>query len=70
MNWRLLFCDIVTENGTKHRHAIVVVVLLIDIVLNLIIGLTPYIDNYNRTFALVNLNHALSNIMPFQISVA
>lgn len=48
MNWRLLFCDIVTENGTKHRHAIVVVILLFDIALNSIIGLTPYIDNYNR----------------------
>lgn len=49
MNWRLLFSDIVTENGKKHRHAIVVVVLLLDIVLNSIIGLTPYVDNYNRT---------------------
>lgn len=48
MNWRLLFCDVVIENGTKQRHAIVVVVLLFDIVLNSIIGLTPYIDNYNR----------------------
>lgn len=48
MNWRLLFCDFVTENGKKHRHAIVVVVLLLDILLNCIIGLTPYIDNYSR----------------------
>jgi len=51
MNWRLLFCDVVIENGTKHRHVIVVVVLLFDIVLNSIIGLTPYIDNYNRTYS-------------------
>ena len=48
MNWRLLFCDFVTENGKKHRHAIVVVVLLLDILLNSIIGLTPYVDNYNH----------------------
>ena len=50
MNWRLLFCDFVTENGKKHRHAIVVVLLVLDILLNCIIGLTPYVDNYNRKF--------------------
>lgn len=49
MNWSLLFSDFVTENGKKHRHAIVVLVLLLDIVLNTIIGLTPYIDNFTRT---------------------
>jgi hypothetical protein len=41
INWRLLFCDFVTENGKKHRHILVVVVLLLDIILNSIIGLTP-----------------------------
>lgn len=51
MNWRLLFSNVlsVEGDGTQHRHGIVVVVLLFDIVLNSIIGLTPYIDNYNRT---------------------
>jgi hypothetical protein len=49
MNWSLLFSDFVTENGKKHRHAIVVLVLLLDIALNTIIGLTPYIDNFTRT---------------------
>ena len=39
MNWKLLFCDFVTENGKRHRHAMVVVFLLLDIVLNSIIGL-------------------------------
>ena len=48
MNWKLLFSDFVTEDGKKHRHAIVVLVLVLDIVLNCIIGLTPYVDNYNR----------------------
>jgi uncharacterized membrane protein len=48
MNWSLLFSDFVTENGKKHRHATVVLVLLIDIVLNTIIGLTPYVDNFSR----------------------
>jgi membrane associated rhomboid family serine protease len=48
MNWKLLFCDFVSENGTKHRHAMVVVVLLLDIGLNSIIGLTPFVDNFTR----------------------
>lgn len=48
MNWKLLFCDFVTENGKKHRHVMVVVFLLLDIALNCIIGLTPYVDNFTR----------------------
>jgi membrane associated rhomboid family serine protease len=48
MNWKLLFCDFVTENGIKHRHVMVVVALLFDIVLNSIIGLTPFVDNFTR----------------------
>jgi membrane associated rhomboid family serine protease len=48
MNWKLLFCDFVTPNGTKNRHAMVVVVLLLDIGLNSIIGLTPFVDNFTR----------------------
>jgi membrane associated rhomboid family serine protease len=48
MNWKLLFSDFVTEHGKKHRHALVVIVLVLDIALNLIIGLTPYVDNFTR----------------------
>lgn len=40
MNWNLLFCDFVTENGKKHRHTVVFVVLIMDIALNSIIGMT------------------------------
>ena len=50
LNWKLLFCDFVTENGKKHRHAMVVVALLFDIVLNSIIGFTPFVDNFTRTW--------------------
>jgi H+/Cl- antiporter ClcA len=50
MNWSLLFSDIVSEHGKKHRHAIVVIVLVVDIFLNSIIGLTPFVDNYNRKY--------------------
>lgn len=52
MNWKLLFCDFVSENGKKHRHAMVVVILLLDILLNSIIGLTPFVDNFTREFIL------------------
>lgn len=48
INWKLLFCDFVTENGKRHRHAMVVVFLLLDIALNSIIGLTPYVDNFTH----------------------
>lgn len=48
MNWKLLFNDFVTENGKKHRHALVVVFLFLDIALNCVIGLTPYVDNFTR----------------------
>lgn len=51
MNWSLLFSDFVTENGKKHRHATVVIVLLLDIALNCVIGLTPYVDNFSRKYA-------------------
>lgn len=44
MNWKLLFCDFVTENGKKQSHIIVVLVLVLDIALNSIIGLTPLVD--------------------------
>lgn len=50
MHWRLLFCDFVSVKGkNKYGHVLVVLVLVLDIFLNSIIGLTPYIDNYNRT---------------------
>lgn len=48
VNWKLLFSDHVTENGRKHNHIMVIVFLLLDIVLNSIIGLTPYVDNFTH----------------------
>lgn len=50
MNWKLLFSDFVTENGKKHHHLAIVLVLLFDIALNSVIGLTPYVDNFTRKF--------------------
>jgi len=50
MNWKLLFCDFVTENGKKQSHIMVVAILVVDIGLNCIIGLTPFVDNFTRKF--------------------
>lgn len=50
MNWKLLFCDFVTENGKKQSHIMVVAILVFDIVLNSIIGLTPFVDNFTRKY--------------------
>jgi membrane associated rhomboid family serine protease len=48
MNWKLLFSDVVNEKDKKHSHAMVLIVLVFDILLNCIIGLTPYVDNFTR----------------------
>jgi membrane associated rhomboid family serine protease len=49
MNWKLLFSDTVNENTKRHQHAMVVILLLFDVALNSIFGLTPYVDNFTRT---------------------
>jgi membrane associated rhomboid family serine protease len=48
MNWKHLFSDFVTENGRRNRHVLIVVFLFLDIALNCLIGLTPYVDNFTR----------------------
>ena len=40
MNWGLLFNEFVNERGARLSHAKVLIVLLLDIVLNCLIGLT------------------------------
>jgi len=55
MNWKLLFCDFVTENGKKQSHIAVVLILVFDIALNSIIGLTPYVDNFTRKCWILSL---------------
>ena len=46
MNWKLLFCDFVTEHGEKRSHIMVVAVLVLDMAVNIVLGLTPYVDNF------------------------
>ena len=53
MNWKLLFCDFVTEHREKQSHIMVVAILVVDILLNCIIGLTPYVDNFTHLSGLV-----------------
>ena len=48
MNWNLLFNEFVNERGARLSHARVLIVLFIDIVLNCLIGLTPFIDNFTH----------------------
>ena len=54
MNWKHLFSDFVTENGRRNNHLLVVVFLILDILLNCLIGLTPYVDNFTRKFATIS----------------
>lgn len=48
MNWNLLFNQFVNEKGTRLSHARVLLVLAIDIVVNCLIGLTPFVDNFTH----------------------
>jgi len=53
MNWKHLFSDFVTENGRRNNHLLVVVFLILDILLNCLIGLTPYVDNFTHLGGMV-----------------
>ncbi|KAL7548352.1 hypothetical protein ACHAWF_011640 [Thalassiosira exigua] len=48
MNWGLLFNEFVNERGARLSHARVLVILFLDIVLNCLIGLTPFVDNFTH----------------------
>ena len=48
MNWGLLFNEFVNARGQSLSHAKVLIVLLLDIVLNCLIGLTPFVDNFTH----------------------
>jgi len=48
MNWRLLFSDFVGIEGKKNHHIMVVVFLVLDIIVNCLVGLTPFVDNFTH----------------------
>jgi len=49
-NWNLLFSKVVNDenSGIRFRHLKVLLWLLLDIILNILIGLTPLIDNFTH----------------------
>lgn len=48
MNWKLIFSDFVNERGSKKRHAMILLFLFLDIVVNCLLGITPFIDNFTH----------------------
>jgi membrane associated rhomboid family serine protease len=53
INWNLLFLKSTTEEGDRWRHGMVLFWLILDILLNCIIGLTPYVDNFTHLGGLI-----------------
>jgi hypothetical protein len=49
-NWNLLFGKEInlSDKGARFRHARVLLWLIVDIVINGLIGLTPFVDNFMR----------------------
>jgi membrane associated rhomboid family serine protease len=48
VNWNLLFIKNDEEKDSRFRHVMVLLWLAVDIVINCIIGLTPFIDNFTH----------------------
>ena len=53
INWNLLFLKSTTEEGDRWRHGMVLFWLIFDILVNCIIGLTPFVDNFTHLGGLV-----------------
>jgi membrane associated rhomboid family serine protease len=49
LNWGLLFNEFVNGDN-KQQHTVVLLVLFLDIVVNCVVGLTPFVDNFARKF--------------------
>lgn len=45
-NRKLLFSDFINKGRSKRQHVYVVLVLVLDVFLNMLMGLTPYTDNF------------------------
>mmetsp|Transcript_27425 Transcript_27425/g.62976 ORF Transcript_27425/g.62976 Transcript_27425/m.62976 type:complete len:538 (-) Transcript_27425:275-1888(-) len=46
LNWSLLFNDFVTDKKIKRQHGIILFWLGIEIFLNVMLGITPFVDNF------------------------
>lgn len=54
LNWSLLFNEFVNpERRSRFAHAKVLVVLLLDVAVNIVIGLTPFVDNWSHVGGMV-----------------
>ncbi len=48
INWKLLFLKSEEDKRTRFQHAVVLLWLLLDIIINLLIGFTPFVDNFTH----------------------
>jgi len=53
VNWRLVFIRTHDNENNYCRHIMVIVWLFLDIVVNCLIGLTPFVDNFNHLGGLI-----------------
>lgn len=53
LNWSLLFSKNVTDSKGKIKHISILIWLLLDIVFNSILGLTPFVDNFTHMGGMV-----------------
>jgi len=54
VNWNLLFVkDTEKDNSSSVRNAMVILWLVVDILINCVIGLTPFVDNFTHLGGLV-----------------
>ena len=52
-NRRLLFSDFINKGRSKRYHAMVIMILVLDIIVNLMLGLTPFTDNFMHCFGFI-----------------
>ncbi len=54
-NWNLLFSKAVNkcDDGSRYRHIKVLVWLILDILLNVLIGMTPFVDNFTHVGGMI-----------------
>ena len=48
LNWNLLFLKTTTDDDTRWRHFYVLLWLGVDIIINCILGFTPFVDNFTH----------------------
>jgi membrane associated rhomboid family serine protease len=48
LNWNLLFLKTTTDDDTRWRHFYVLLWLAMDIIINCVLGFTPFVDNFTH----------------------